>query len=223
MRKIVDRLRRLGGRKRPRRTLSHGELITRLINEHRAGFGRPTVFVETGSGVSTVALARSAGEMGGIVYSCDYNDEKVDSLKQAAGSDLGSIRFQISDSLDSLRKIASEHDRLDFVFLDSAASAMHTFREFMLVEQCLKPGSVLLIDNAALPGEKAVLSPVRKGKILVNYLLASPYWKVQGYPGAGDSMVAAVMHAEADYADPAFEHPEYVDHWRRLFEKELGK
>lgn len=222
MRRIIGSLRRVA-RRRPRRTQSHGDLITRLSRDYQSGFHKPPVFVETGSGVSTVALARAANAMGGVVYSCDYNDEKVAALKEAAGGDVAAIHFQMGDSLDSLRQIAGQHERIDFLFLDSAASATHTFREFSIVEHCLQPGSVLLIDNAALPEEKRVLSPVRKGKILVHYLLASPVWEVIGYPTAGDSMVAAVRHEKPEYADPRYEHPEYVDHWSDLFAKELAK
>jgi len=202
--------------------MSHGDLITRLVSECQDGFDRPPTFVETGSGLSTVALAHAAHAMSGTVYSCDYNDDKVEALKARAGADVDAIRFCPGDSLDSLCRIVSEHKRLDFVFLDSAASATHTFREFSIVEPCLHPGAVLVIDNAALPGEKRLLSPARKGKILVHYLLASPYWEVTGYPSAGDSMVSAVRHGEPSYADPAYEHPEYVDHWQDLFDKELG-
>lgn len=223
MRQIIDILRRAAGRNCPRRTLSHGDLITSLIRDYQAGFHKPPIFVETGSGLSTVALARAAGALGGVVYSCDYNDEKVSALKAAAGNDVATIRFQMGDSLDSLRNIADMHDRLDFVFLDSAASATHTFREFTIVERCLQPGAVLLIDNAALPEETRVLSPVRKGKILVHYLLASPVWEVVGYPTAGDSMVAAIRHDKPEYADSRYEHSEYVDHWNELFDKELAK
>jgi len=199
----------------------HGDMIIRLIDGHQAGFNKPPVFVETGSGVSTIALAQAAYPLNGVVYSCDFNDEKVSALQATAGERLAEIRFKMGDSLESLRDIVTNHDRLDLMFLDSAASAMHTFNEFMIVESCLQPGAVLLIDNAALPDEKCLLSPVRKGKILVPYLLASPYWEVQGFPTAGDSMVSAIRHVEPDYADPAYEHPEYVDHWRHLFKKEL--
>lgn len=222
MRQIIDTLRRvLHGR--PRRTISHGDLITRLINDHQGSFHKPPIFVETGSGVSTVALARAARKLNGFVYSCDYNTEKLSALKDMAGDAVSSIRFEIGDSLDRLHEIVSRHDRLDFVFLDSAASAMHTFREFSVVERCLQPGSVLLVDNAALPEERCVLSPVRKGKILVHYLLASPVWEVVGYPAAGDSMVAAIRHERPEYSDSRYEHPEYIDHWNELFDKELAK
>lgn len=204
------------------RNLSHGDLIMKLLGEEfDAPKARPAVFVETGCGISTLALAKMGMETGAIVFSCDYNSKKMDELKSVAQQKISNVNFMIADSLESLSKIAQMHAEIDFLFLDSAASALHTFREFTTVEKCLKPGSRVLVDNAALPWEKRVLSPVRKGKILVPYLLASPFWEVSGYPDAGDSMVSAVMRSEPNYADKDYEDSEYIDNWRSLFKKEL--
>lgn len=200
---------------------SHGEMISKLIWIHSAGFSEKPVFVETGCGLSTVALAAEGRRLGATVYSCDYNHEKADELRAQVGNKVENVRFEFGDSHESLRKIAEQQARIDFLFLDSAASAMHTFREFMIVESKLNPGACIIVDNAALPREKHTLGPARKGKILVPYLLASPFWEVIGHPTAGDSMVSAVMHKEGDYADPEYEHPEYIDNWRTLFEKKL--
>jgi predicted O-methyltransferase YrrM len=197
----------------PRRAMSHGDLITRLIDDHAGRFHQPAVLVETGCGLSTVALARAARRLEAVAYSCDYNQEKIAEL-QRRSSDTADVVFRAGDSQESLRAIVADHAYLDLVFLDSAASAMHTWREFLIVEPRLQPGAVLLVDNAALPGARRLLSPVRKGKILVHYLLASPVWEVEGFPAAGDSMVGAYRHAEPDYADPRYEDPDYVDHWR---------
>lgn len=204
------------------RTMDHGEMIKKILTENAAIIGDDPVFVETGCGLSTVSLAEMGTEMGATVYSCDYNKEKADELRQAVPEKVKNINYMIGDSIESLEKIASKHSDISFLFLDSAASAMHTFREFMAVEKCLHPGSIVLIDNAALPGEKRVLSPVRKGKVIVPYLLASTNWEVNGHPSAGDSMVSAIMHKEHDFADSEYEHPEYVDNWKSLFDKKLS-
>lgn len=220
MRALVREIRgRLQGK--VKRELSHGEMISKIISAHSAEFSENPVFVETGCGLSTVALAAEGHKLGATVYSCDYNNEKADELRAQVGNKVGNVRFEFGDSLESLKRITGQHERFDFVFLDSAASAMHTFREFMLVENNLRAGACLIVDNAALPGETHTLTPVRKGKILVPYLLASPFWEVSGHPAAGDSMVSAVMHKEGAYADPAYEHPEYIDNWRALFEDKL--
>ena len=203
---------------------SHGDLLVEAIDAVASGGGMQSpVFVETGSGLSTLALARKARELGGRVYSCDFNEQKVEELKKSSGGAVDEVEFLFGDSLESLRKIMDSHDHIDLLFLDSAASALHTFREFMIAEPRLGPGSVVVIDNAALPHERRVLSPVRKGKIVVPYLLASPFWKVEGHPGAGDSMVSAFFDESPDHADPEFEDPEYVDNWRSLFERKLAR
>lgn len=201
---------------------SHGDLIEELLaNANSPANNRKPVFVETGCGISTLSLGKVAKRVGAIVYSCDYNEEKSEELKSSSAGMVENVEFMIGDSLQSLATIASRHDNIDFLFLDSAASAMHTFREFVTVEKCLKPGAQILIDNAAIPGTARVLSPVRKGKILVPYLLSSPFWQVAGYPGAGDSMVGAFLHDMPDYADPEYEDPGYIDNWRSLFKQEL--
>lgn len=220
MRALVREIRgRLQGKIRCE--ISHGEMISKLISMHCSGFSEKPVFVETGCGLSTVALATEGRERGATVYSCDYNHEKADELRAQVGDKVANVQFEFGDSHESLEKIAGEYPKIDFLFLDSAASAMHTFREFMIVENNLSAGSCVVVDNAALPKEPQTLGPVRKGKILVPYLLASPFWEVYGHPTAGDSMVSAVMHGNGAYADPEYEHPEYIDNWRTLFERKL--
>ena len=91
----------------------------------------------------------------------------------------------------------------------------------MAIQGYLKPGACLLIDNAALPEEKVVLTEVRKGKILVPYLLASAHWSVQAHPKAGGSMVSATLHKEANFAEFDYEYPEYVDKWQKYFAENL--
>lgn len=216
--RAVKRLRNSAFRK-----LSHGDLIKKLLTEDIDALKKKSaVFVETGCGISTISLTEVGKKIGATVYSCDYNSKKADELKLAMPDQISGVNFMIGDSLESLAKVAERHAEIDFLFLDSAASAMHTFKEFLIMEKCLHPGSRVLVDNAAIPGVKRVLSPVRKGKILVPYLLASPFWEVKGYPEAGDSMVAAIMRSQADYADPDYEDPEYIDNWRALFKKKLS-
>ena len=218
--RLINRL-RYKARYWVRKQKTHGELIEELISASIDIHHGKKIFVETGCGVSTISLGKCGSEGDVTIYTCDINSEKADELKELSGPSIGNVQFRIGSSLDSLESIAQNHDTIDFLFLDSAASAMYTFQEFMTVEKCLKTGSVLLIDNAAIPGEKHLLSPVRKGKILVPYLLASRYWEVQGHPDAGDSMVSAIKRDSPDYADPMYEDPGYIDHWRAQFNKEI--
>ncbi len=202
------------------RECSHGEMIERLLRERKDFFRDNPIFVETGCGISTISLNKCAEELNALAYSLDYNSEKSNDLKSRVGEQVASIKFVIGNSLDNLPKIVTKHT-INFLFLDSAASAMHTFREFLICEPALKPGACLLVDNASLPGEKKLLSPVRKGNILVPYLLASPYWEVCAHPRAGDSMISAILHSEANFANPDYEHTDYIDNWRARFDKTL--
>jgi predicted O-methyltransferase YrrM len=202
------------------RECSQGEMIERLLAERRESFREKPVFVETGCGASTISLSRYARELNALAYSLDCNSEKSDYLKSHVGDQVAGVEFVIGESLESLAKIVAEHT-IDFLFLDSAPSAMHTLREFLICEPGLEPGACVVVDNAALPGERWALGPVRKGRILVPYLLASPYWDVRAHRRAGDSMVSAILHSEADFADPAHEHPDYTDNWRRDLDRSL--
>jgi precorrin-6B methylase 2 len=198
-----------------------------MIAKHllrRRPFLKPrSVLVETGSGISTLALADAGLSLAAIVYSCDINELKVTELKRRAGMRVSNVEFVIGDSKETLPRIAEKHGGIDFLFMDSAASAMHSFQEFMAVERYFKRGASLLVDNAALPNATAVLSPCRKGKILVPYLLASPWWEVRSHPAAGDSMVSAILHDSPEFADRAYEWPEFVDEWEQEFEQAFGQ
>jgi hypothetical protein len=46
---------------------------------------------------------------------------------------------------------------------------------------------------------------------------------VKGHPAAGDSMVSAVLHDRPDFADRAYEWPEFVDEWELEFEQAFGQ
>ncbi len=202
-------------------TLSHGEMIKLLVRENIPHFPAQPVFVETGSGVSTLGLAEAGQECNAKLYSCDHNQDKVNALVERTHGKLDQVEFFIGDSLESLASIAEKHGEFHFLHLDSAGSALHTFREFMVIEPYLSPGTCLLIDNAALPGATDVLSDVRKGKILVPYLLALAHWDVHVHPKAGSSMVSATMHEEAAFAEPDYELQDWVDHWSDHFDKYL--
>jgi precorrin-6B methylase 2 len=197
-------------------------MMEQLLTDTAPFLPEAGVFVESGCGLTTIALAKMARRYSAYAYSLDYNPEKIEELKSRAGREIENVEFLIGDSVQNLPKLVDRHAHIDFLFLDSAASAMHTFREFQIVEPAFRTGSRILVDNAALPKEENLLSPVRKGKILVPYLLASAYWEVLAHPTAGDSMISAILHNEGRFADPEFEHPEYADRWRELFERSLA-
>jgi precorrin-6B methylase 2 len=204
------------------RELTHGQMLTKHLLERRPFLRPRCVLVETGCGISTLSLAEAGMSLAAFVYSCDLNDRKVAELKKRAGMRVSNVEFIIGDSKETLPQIAAKHGQIDFIFLDAAASAMHTFQEFLAVESFMKPGASLLIDNAALPTERAVLSPCRKGKVIVPYLLASRWWEVRGHPTAGDSMVSAIRHEKPERLNRDYEWPEFVDPWEAEFAQAFG-
>lgn len=202
-------------------TLTRIEMIKKITKEHSDFFPSQPVFVETGAGVSTLGMAEVGKKYNAKVYSCDRNPEKIDELIRRTNGKLDNVEIIIGHSVDLLREIVKKHGEIHFAHLDSGGSAMLTFEEFMTLQDYFKPGASILIDNAALPEEKDVLTEVRKGKILVPYLLASSHWDVQAHPKAGGSMVSATLHAEGKFAEFDYEYPEYVDDWRNYFDQNL--
>ena len=199
---------------RPYRNETHSQLIKKLIEQSEFLQSPQTVWIEIGAGFTTLMLAEIADKYNAILYSCDANLRKINDLKTRLGEKAKNVSFVHGNSLQSLPSIIEKHTQVHFVFFDSAPSAMHTFREFQIIEPCLKNGSCIIIDNAALPNEHALLTACRKGKILVPYLLASANWKVTGHPHSGDSMVSAAHMPQSDHADSDYELKGWNDSWK---------
>ena len=182
---------------------THSEVLSGYLP--RMGRQDHPVIVEVGLGLTSAVLAEYARQHGGRYYGCDLNTELIDELRKTIGED-EFVKFLVGKSDESLRRIVSGNHQVDLVFLDGAPSAAITFLEFRILEDTLLPGSIVVIDNAAVPDTPGPLrSPCRKGKIVVPYLLASSFWEVIGHPGDGDSMIAAIKHAEGTFADIAYE------------------
>lgn len=181
---------------------THSEVLSDYLGRIKT---TEPIIIEVGLGLTSGAVASFARSARARYYACDLNADLVQTLERALSPD-GFIQFRVGKSEEVLRQIVSEVPRIDFAFLDGAPSAMTTFREFSILEPRFESGAILVLDNAAVPGERQKLrTPCRKGKILVPYLLASPFWEVIGLPNDGDSMVAALKHAEPDFADSAYE------------------
>jgi hypothetical protein len=193
---------------------AHGAVIDHYLSRLPNGPER-LVFVEVGAGLTTAVIASHARRLNATFYTCDINEQL---LAEIAGKLAPSTNMHLApgDSVSVLTRIAAEVDRVDFAFLDAAPSAMRTFREFQILEPLFRPGSVIILDNACLPGAWFTFSRCRKGKILVPYLLASPLWQVIPWPHDGDSMIAAIRHAEPQWAHADYEWSDYQgDNWRR--------
>lgn len=195
---------------------THSEVLADYLS--RVSIKSP-VIVEVGVGITSATIAKYARPLKADYYACDLNAELIAALQESISPDRF-VRFMVGDSEVVLSEVIQGVSRVDFAFLDGAASAMRTFREFTVLEPKFRPGSVLVMDNAAIPEHRGPLrSLCRKGKIVVPYLLASPLWEVISHPCDGDSMVAAIMHEEPIFADNAYEdiHNVFANdpEWRR--------
>lgn len=184
----------------------HTPLLRRILNNFIPSLDVPPTLVETGAGRTTKVIAEYSRSSNGHFFSCDVNQQKIDKLR--SDPSCSDVTFLAGNSTEKLRDLTKKIDHVDFAFLDSYPSALHTFEEFQILEPLMElPGSILVIDNASLPGQSHQLTGCRKGKILVPYLLASPYWLVTTHPHDGGSMIVAVRQREPDFSDPSYEHP----------------
>lgn len=194
----------LGKIKTVYRIESHSACIERIIDDKNFLTGS-SICLEIGCGETTSLMGKLGKKYNSTIYSLDIDEDKINKLKAREGDKVSNVKFLIGDSLDTLKEIIENHKRVDFAFLDSSASAIQTFKEFKIIEPYLAPNARIIIDNAAIPEKKFLLSPVRKGKILIPYLLSSDTWKVTSLARSGDSMVSAIRHMDGGHADIAYE------------------
>src|SRR5262249_19054073 len=87
------------------RTQDQTGLIRRLLADVKPATQRPIVFVETGCGLSTLALAQVADRAGAHVYSCELDPERIAALRERAPELAGKVHFLEGDSVPSLQRI----------------------------------------------------------------------------------------------------------------------
>jgi predicted O-methyltransferase YrrM len=128
---------------------------------------RPIV-VETGTnlGYSTILMAQALKDARcrGVVFTVDIDAETVSRAKDnaAAAGMCEFIHFVVGDSLDFLSRIAAEHDRIDFAFLDGAHTAPRVIAEFEVIYPRLKAcGGMVYFDNTTSAGVAAGLLEIR--------------------------------------------------------------
>src|SRR5262245_47656264 len=89
-------------------------LVRRLLADLRPSVQHRAVFVQTGCGGATVALAEIAERVGAVFYCCEMDPDRIDALRDAGGKALDPVSFALGDSLANLPAIAARHERIDF-------------------------------------------------------------------------------------------------------------
>ena len=138
-----------------------------LCSLPRSGQPLPVV-VETGTnrGFSTIVLAQALHDAGAgtVVRTVDSDPDVVKLAEQnvARAGVAELVRFSVSDSLEFLRALPREVDRVDFALLDGAHDAEHVLAEFELVQHLVRScGGKVYFDNTSAGGVAEALRKVR--------------------------------------------------------------
>ncbi|MFJ8915954.1 O-methyltransferase [Amycolatopsis sp. NPDC102389] len=110
----------------------------------------------TFTGCSALAFARGLSPTGRVI-TCDISDEHLDVARHHwkwAGVD-DRIDFRLGPAEATLEALAAEETRIDIAFLDADKENYGVY--FDLIEPMLRPGGLLLVDNALFNGY--VLAP----------------------------------------------------------------
>ena len=157
-----------------------------------------SVVIEVGAGASTVIVEKICKKNDCIGYTLEIAEKTIERVSKTCPS----TKFILGPSLDTLPEMDLEQKPIGLLFLDGAPSAMMTFLEFQLMQSHLIVGSIVLIDNATMYEETISRESelaCRKGRVIVPYLRAHPFWEVKPYPQYGGGMVMAILRDEPSF------------------------
>jgi predicted O-methyltransferase YrrM len=126
------------------------------------------VVIETGTnlGFSTIVLAQALKDANAtsVVRTVDINPAAVTRAREnavRAGLD-NRISFTVGDSIEFLRRLATELDRVDFAFLDGGHAAAHVIAEFEILYPLLhSAGGKVYFDNSGAGDVAAAIQHLR--------------------------------------------------------------
>lgn len=170
-----------------------GALLTTLA---LAAGARRVVEIGTAIGVSTLYLARALPDDGLLVsFEIDRarHEAAADYLRRAAV--LGRVDLRLQDAREGLRSLAPP---FDLAFLDAAKLEYDAYLDAVL--PLLRPGGLVVIDNALLSGTVARGRPdahwspehVARGRALLDRLRDDPALESTVLP-VGDGVALAVV------------------------------
>ena len=132
--------------------------------EHTVRPGWATL--ETGAGLSTIVFAARGAEHEAVTPAADEAAAIRDELSRR-GIPVGGVTFRIGPSHEVLAHW--DPRALDLVLLDGAHGFPYPVLDWWYVAPHLKPGGLLLLDDAYMVGVRVVL----------DYLRSTPSWKVE--------------------------------------------
>lgn len=126
--------------------------------------------LETGAGMSTMIFAFRGTDHETVTPAAD-EEERIRAACRDRGISTESVRFRIGPSHEVLA--AWQPRPLDLVLLDGAHGFPYPVLDWWHVMPHLKPGALLVLDDAYMGGVRALL----------DYLRSRPAWSVEGAVG----------------------------------------
>jgi predicted O-methyltransferase YrrM len=131
--------------------------------------GGEVVVVETGTnqGFSTIVLAQAIEDSGagGVLHTVDFSGDMTTRARknvERAGV-THRVVFHTGDSVEVVRSLMAEVERVDFAFLDASHAAAHVFAEFrLLYPKLVASRAKVYFDNSREGGVHDALFLIRR-------------------------------------------------------------
>ncbi|WP_128543309.1 O-methyltransferase [Larkinella soli] len=153
-----------------------GEFLSLLI---KAVDARAILEIGTSNGYSTLWLADAARETGSRLITVEHSASKAAAARENFAKSGLADRIELTVTQAGAFLQAQTAESFDFIFLDANRSEYENM--WVLLDACLKPGGLLVVDNAVshqeemvpfknrieeTPGYVTALVPVGKGELL---------------------------------------------------------
>jgi predicted O-methyltransferase YrrM len=180
--------------------ISHVDRETGALLQRAVADVRPTVSLEVGLayGISTLFICDAIQQLpmpGRHIVLDPYQNQKWRGigLRNIHEAGFGSIvDFREEGSEFALPRLAAEGLRVDLAFIDGLHRFDQAFIEFFYVNRLLRPGGIVLFDDAARRGVNRV----------IRHALTYPAYEVYGTsapPAGSRSLLGSVRHAVGQF------------------------
>ena len=104
-----------------------------------------------GDGWSTQFFAQHVRKFGGKVFAIDLKPDTVPMV--LSGDEMQYVQLVTDHSISALTRLVSQRHEIEVAFLDSDNDAQLIFHEFLIAEQLVKAGGLVIVDDVRLPDQ----------------------------------------------------------------------
>jgi len=152
------------------------DVLDELLNQAES----PLVLLETGcirnlnEGTDSTYIISSTVKDKGNFYTFELEPEHIAICKELCSDYNQYINYVQGDSVAGMKRLvgSGELKSIDFAFLDSVNDGDHIWNEFKVIEDYMKEGSYLIVDDVLWAD---------KGRIILPFLKGSEQWDVKVY------------------------------------------